>query len=352
VERYGTEAEARLGNAVAAYVLEHAVADSSVLAPEEILLHSPRRNTLNDPTLLKGVARACGLGESVGIQVTIPEEWQDRLRASFHRPDQPLDTAETLVVGEAAIRSEEPELAFAASVAGLTRGDADSRFLFLRARALPPWTPERRYDCLAAALELARRERNPDLVGKVLEELRHRAGNMFKDDFPHQPGRKGYAVEPEFLNEVLGSERQEKKYPLPDRESFRYTFRDAFDDADQDELEGDELEALQEFLSSSPPELQRKLTKAIAQGRKPEAILRALLFDEGPEALFGFLPPKLRREIQAVLDRGVSADEIMEEILAGLEGADAGDEPETGDSRRSAPKPKKPEALPEQGKLF
>jgi hypothetical protein len=299
--------------------------------------------------LLKGVARACLLGESVGIQVTIPKGWEDRLRASFLRPDEPLDTAETLVVGEAAIRSEEPELAFAASVAGLTRGGADSRFLFLRARALPPWAPERRYNCLAAALELARRERNPDLVGKLLEDLRHRARNMFEDDFPHERGRKGYAMEPEFLNEVLESERQEKKYPLPDPESFRYTFRDAFDDADEDELEE---EVLQEFLSGSPPELLRELTKAMAQGRKPEEILRAMLFGEGQEAFSGFLPPKLGREIRAVLDRGVSAEEIMEEIMAEMEWADVGEEPETGDSRRSAPKRKKPEALPEQGNLF
>jgi len=352
VERYGAEAEAHLGNPVAAYVLVHALANSSVLAPEEILLHLPRQNALKDPTLLKGVARACVLGESVGIQVTIPEGWENRLRASFLHRDEPLDTAETLVVGEAAIRSEEPELAFAASVAGLTRGGADSRFLFLRARALPPWAPERRYNCLAAALELARRERNPDLVGKLLEDLRHRARNMFEDDFPREPARKGYAMEPEFLNEVLESERQEKKYPLPDRESFRYTFRDAFDDADEGELGEDELEVLQEFRSGSPPELLRELTKAMAQGRKPEEILRAMLFGKGQEALSGFLPPKLGREIQAVLDRGVSAEEIMEEIMAEMEGADVGEEPETGDSRRSAPKRTTPEALPEQGNLF
>jgi hypothetical protein len=348
VERYGAEAEARLGSPVTAYVLLHAVADSSVLAPEEILLDPPRQNALKDPTLLKEVARACMLGESVGIQVTIPEKWEDRLRASVLRPDQPLDIAETLVVGEAAIRSAEPKLAFAASVAGLTRGGADSRFLFLRARALPPWAPERRYDCLAAALELARRERNPDLVGKLLEQLRHRARNMFEDE----PGPKGYAMEPEFLNEVLKSERQENKYPLPERESFRYTYPDAFDDADEDESEEDELEALEEFLGSLPPEVLPELTKAMAQGRNPEEILRMMLFGQGPEAWSGFLPSKLAREIQAVLARGVSAEEIMEEIMAEMGGADAGDEPETGDSRRSAPKRKKSAALPEQGSLF
>lgn len=347
VEQYGAEAEARLGSP-AVYLLVHAVAASSVLAPEEILLHPPRQNALKDSTLLKEVARACVLAESVGIQLTIPEEWEERLRASVLRSDQPLDTAETLVVGEAAIRSTEPKLAFAASVAGLTRGGADSRFLFLRARALPPWVPERVYDCLSAALELARRDRNPDLVGKLLEELRYRARNMFAAE----PGRKGYAMEPEFLNEVLESERQEKKYPLPERESFRYRFPDAFDDADEDQLEEDELEALLEFLGSSPPEVLGELAREFAQGRKPEEILRAMLFGEGPEALSGFLPPKLRREIQRVLAMGVSAEQIMKEVMAEMESDDAGDEPETGGSRRSAPKRKKPAALPEQGSLF
>ena len=348
VERYRAEAEARLGSPAAAYVLVQAVADSCVLAPEEIRLHPPRQKALKDPTLSKEVARACVLGESVGIQVKIPAEWEDRLRASFLRPDQPLDTAETLVVGEAALRSEEPKLAFAASVAGLTHGGADSRFLFLRARALPPWAPERRYDCLAAALELARRERNPDLVGKLLEEVRHRARNMFEDE----PGRMGYAMEPEFLNEVVESERQEKKYPLPERESFRYPFRDPLDDADEDELEEAELEAFQEFLASSTPEVLRELTRGIAQGRKPEEILRAMLFGGGPEALSGFLPPELWREVQAALARGVSAEQIMEEIMAEMDGADGDDQPETGDSRRSAPKHKKRAAVPEQGNLF
>jgi hypothetical protein len=89
-------------------------------------------------TLLKGLAKACVLGDSVGIPLAIPAKWEARLSASLMHPDLALDTAETLVLGEAAIRSQACKLAFALSVAGMARTGADARFLFLRARALPP----------------------------------------------------------------------------------------------------------------------------------------------------------------------------------------------------------------------
>ena len=94
---------------------------------------------------------------------------------------------------------------------------------------------------------------------------------------------------------------------------------------------------------------EKWLDEALAEEEPPPGLpaeLRQAILSGEP------LPPKLGREIQAVLDRGVSAEEIMEEIMAEMEGADVGEEPETGDSRRSAPKRTTPEALPEQGNLF
>jgi hypothetical protein len=71
-------------------------------------------------------------------------------------------------LGEAALRQADAPLAYAIARAGLLQGaEGQARFLFLRARALPPWEEERRSVCLAAASELARRQRDQELLNRI-----------------------------------------------------------------------------------------------------------------------------------------------------------------------------------------
>jgi hypothetical protein len=348
--RHGAELEARLGSPVAAYVVQRGIVDAAVLAPEEGLQDPLDMHRYDGVTLLKGLAKACVLGDSVGIPLAVPEKWEDRLIAPLLRPDLTLDTAEKLVLGEAAIRRQASNLAFAVSVAGMAHGGADARFLFLRARALPPWASERRYDCLCAALELARRERNTDLVGKLLDELCGLPGNMFEsDDFPGEVGPESYSMEPGFLNEVLEYERAAKQFPAPGKSSKS---RDEFDQWDK-VVDEEDFADFEDLFANMPPELARELTKAIALGASPEEILKGVFsrssWNRELEKLFEFLPPELLRKMKKVMALGATPEDILEE----MEEVSLGDDSMTAGIQSGVQK--KEEAgtpPPRQGSLF
>ncbi len=360
VRRHRAEAEGQLGNPVAAYVLDRGIVDAAVLAPEEALLTPLDLSSYTGVTLLKGLAQACLLGDSVGIPAAIPENWKDRLSACCMDPAIALDTAEMLVLGEAAIRSQAPELAFAVSVRGLERGAADARFLFLRARSLPPGVSERRCDCLSAALELAHREGNKDLAGKLLEELRGHPANMFERDDFLAAGPERYSMETGFLNEVLADERAQKQYPrlarhvpasggiagIPNHPHANHGFYEH-----EEFLEEEDLADFEDFLANMPPELCRELTLAIARGASPEAILKGILLGRSREleSLLKILPPELAREIKKALADGATAEQVLNEIEAVVFDRDSG---RTEGQRQRGNKGKSGARRPQQGSLF
>jgi len=229
----------------------------------------------------------------VGVALTIPEEWEDHLSAALMHPNPPLDIAEMLVVGEAALHGQAPELAFAVSAAGMARGGADSRFLFLRARALPLWATERRYHCLCVALELARRERNPELAGRVLDQLRGYPTNMFgSDDFLDGLEYDGFSVKPELLNEVLEEERKKKQFPIAEPNARpRYVHegqveerdsprsRRRRNDFDEQQMDAEDFAELEELMEVLPPEFVSQVLEGLARGKSPEEIMEKLLLE-------------------------------------------------------------------------
>ena len=169
--------------------------------------------------LLAGVAKARALGDWAGLPIELPREWIDPLMAAMKPHNCPADTAQMLVVGEAALDGYSAELAFTVSVAGLAKGGANAESLFLRARSLPSLSASvRREGCLTASLELARRERNTALAGRILDLLngnnsspgkRWRPGSNFGDD----PEIASRAVSPELLAKILEEELSLKKFP-------------------------------------------------------------------------------------------------------------------------------------------
>jgi hypothetical protein len=375
--RHDGELEIRLGNPAAAYVLQRGVLDAAVLAPADAFLRPVEITPEDGVSLLVGLAKACTLGDLVGVPLAIPKKWEDRLSAWFTHSALSLDAAQVLVLGEAAMRSQSPKLAFAISAAGLARGGADARVMFLRARALPPWASERRYHCLFAALELARRERNTDLAGRLLDELQAHPRNMFGlEDSMGEIAREDYALEPELLNEVLEEERAEKQFPVSGRSALpRYVREHETDECDsarprRGEREFDEnedLAQLQDLLENMPPEVAREVNKAIALGASPEQILRQLSSrEDSPEResrrsprkrdalgrdlqdLIDKLPPELAVEISRCVAQGVSPEQILEEMEQILFGRAL---PDKGPQRR--PQKKTPfNPPPEQRCLF
>ncbi len=293
VKKHRADLEEQIGSIAAAYVLQRGLVDASVLAYGDALLQPLAINSLDGISLLTGVSRAFALGNLVGVPLTIPEKWEDHLSTALRHPTLPLDIAQMLVIGEAALRSQASKLAFAVSVAGMARAGADSRFLFLRARALPIWAPERRHHCLCVALELARRERNPELAGKILDQLREYPTNMFgPDDFLDEVGYDSFSVKPEFLNEVLAEEREEKQFPIARANALpRYVrerkvqerdspkSRRRQDDFDEEEMDEEDFAELDELMEVLPPEIVSQVLEGIARGKSQEEIMAKIVLE-------------------------------------------------------------------------
>jgi len=196
---------------VAAALLMAAVADKaeigSAASPKALKVAG-----LPAADLLAGVARARALGEWTGLRITLPRDWIDPLIASLKMPSCPADATQMLVLGEAALDCSSPELGYAVSAAGLAKEGANAEFLFLRARSLPLWASVRREGCITASLELARRERNTGLAGRIIDFLNGkkenerqpwRVGSGMRDD----PTIASRAVSPELLGKILKEER-------------------------------------------------------------------------------------------------------------------------------------------------
>jgi hypothetical protein len=116
----------------------------------------------------EAAARACTVGNGLGFALLIPDEWQPEIFRDLSASSSP-DVPALLALGAAALRQDLRELAYAVSAAGLARGGvSEARFLLIRAQALPEWLEKRRDDCLAAVIELARRDRDTELAGEAL----------------------------------------------------------------------------------------------------------------------------------------------------------------------------------------
>jgi hypothetical protein len=123
------------------------------------------------------MVRIIEIAKDMQFALPIPGDWLTETAAQFARGSKSLNVAQLETLGEMAIEAKRLDLAYAVSVAGLERGGpAEASFLFLRARSLPYL--ERRAVCVAAAAQLARQQRQMDVVEKAVEEL---AGSPFDD---------------------------------------------------------------------------------------------------------------------------------------------------------------------------
>ncbi len=309
--RYHVELEAQLGDS--AFVLVNGLVDAAGLTLAEAGLQSPEAPPFAGPGTLACLAKACSLGDLLGIRSAVPEKWEVALSAALATPAHLLDAAQLLVIGEAALRGQTPKLAYAVSAAGLTARTADSRFLFLRGRALPAWASERSLYCLRAALGLARRDREIELAGKVLDLLQDHPEARFGWGNFEMEG-DGFSIQPELLQKVLDEERGNDSYPDPvrgrkpayiqqrktERENFRKPHRNRrrfyLDDEDDEDDPFDAVNALEDLFRGVPPKVRRRAMEAIERGENPADVLASLvLADVLPEAKAGARkekPPK------------------------------------------------------------
>jgi hypothetical protein len=153
-----------LGGETAAHILLMAVAGACKLKQE---LATPKSK---GAPLAAGVGRACALSEDAGWRVEIPRGLSNALVRELSGGGAVTDATGLGALGEAALRTDDYQLAWAVSEAGLSLSQERwAEFLFLRARTFPGWDEERQALCAAAASELARRQRNADLLRRIGE---------------------------------------------------------------------------------------------------------------------------------------------------------------------------------------
>jgi hypothetical protein len=251
-----------LGSDAAAQILLTAVADACRLKGQ-----MPEPKSSGAP-LAAALGRVCALGEDMGLRIKIPRVLSNQLLREVSS-DRVADASGLGALGDAALRAGDFELAYAVSGAGL-RGAQErwAEFLFLRARTLPEWAEKRQALCAAAASELARRQRNPDLLGRIGE---WREGNL---DWLERSAAD-VAMTTQQINDLVQREREQLECPdMPD---------DMPDDmADDDRL--CDCPSCRAEREGMPPGMERMLEEM-----GPDVVMKAL------EEIIGGLGPKRRK---------------------------------------------------------
>jgi hypothetical protein len=315
IEQHHERLQSLLGGRVPAFVLTYGLAKTANL-DGKVELPTVELARFSATELLTGTTRAVALGDWAGLGLPLPPSWEEHLLAALDQPNCPTDITQLLVLGEAALRSEAMKLAYAVSAVGLAQGTADARFLFLRARVLPDWCPQRQEGCFTAALELARRERNLELAGNILDEMRQNDDRFWGADFLDE-ATANRPVPAELLKQILVEERAERQFPAYERSSpVEYGSKlrrrncdcpacrarrgetpsewgeDDGEDQDQNEFAeppsaalSRALEQFEQFLDRLTPQIARKVEEAIARGEPPEIAV---------PKIFRNVPPQMR----------------------------------------------------------
>jgi len=127
----------------------------------------------NGEALLDAVGRSFAVCREFGLPVPMPRPWASALVRTLNKNGAPRDPVQLRAVAEAALELREGPVTYAATGAGLRQGGTHrARFLLLRGQSLPRFD-QRREDCLQVAAELARRQRDTDLLAEVIDEAQN-----------------------------------------------------------------------------------------------------------------------------------------------------------------------------------
>jgi len=294
------EIERLLGSRVAASLLIFGVATTAKRGPFETLERPEKLDKAERAALPAAMARVVALAADMNaMKLDIPWNYITETAKQLPRNSQSLDTNQLQNLAQAGVCSTHSKLAYAATAAGLERGGVtDARFLLLRAKLLPEGHGDRRAVCAAAAAELARQQRDMQLVEEAVELTR---GNF---------GTQAVTLTLEQAAEVLRKEKKAKSLPKYPGQGPSYRnllpknlcpcptcraqrgepvnpydeFDDEFDDGEDFDKMEDELDELFEEFPippGVPPEFARLLfeeTKKAAMRGESLDDLQARLF--------------------------------------------------------------------------
>ena len=244
-DRWRDETARVLGDPAAFYLLaslHDVVADD---APEPNFPTEPPAEA-DGATLAAAAARACALGEDLGMPFALAPTWGQRLEADLKPEACPLDAAALRTLAEAALRADDGEVAYRLSGIGLARGgSAAARFLLLRARSIPTWHGLRRSQCFDAVKALAQRQRDTELLGEAIDLSRGRTRSRRafwldllpvpeRSDMPHAEAQEVIA------RELAAGEYPDSVWDTAEEEPLAGGVPDWLDDDDiEDEPDGE-----------------------------------------------------------------------------------------------------------------
>jgi hypothetical protein len=239
------------------------------------------------------------LGEDTGLPVAIPPAMSERLRRELEK-GAPADSAAGLAaLGEAALRARDVRLAYAASGAGLGLArESAAEFLFLRGRSIPDWIGQRQTLCLAAASELARRQRHTDLLARI--------GRWREEELDWlDPNQTDVAMSTKQIDDIIAQERKSGEFPSTRdddddfAEEFEGEFEDDFDEATGSVCPCPKCRAARAARAAMPtgglPDFEQ-MVEQMAKEVGPEQVLRML------DELVGGRPPKRGKSRRRYLD--------------------------------------------------
>ncbi len=287
--------ERALGSQVAAALLIFGVAHDAKQDPLGILPRISTYGKKERAALPEAVIRVLELAKDFQTTQQIPGDWLLETMKQFPHSSQSLSVGQLQTLGEAALCAERCDLAYAVSAAGLERGGpSQAAFLLMRALALIEFQQERSAVCAAAAAQLARRDRQMDVLDKAVELLSdcplgdlsltaEQASEVAQTekaarDFPAGP-QAGPRYE-KFLGEPLCN--------CPECRCARAEAADLYEDfeADDDDVDFDALMDGMELPPDMPPEVAKvvlqETQKAVQSGESLDSLLKRLF---GPAAM-------------------------------------------------------------------
>jgi hypothetical protein len=165
--------------------------------------------------IIQALIRLGPISNDMRFEIVMPDRWMTRLAKWLKGSNCSLDLQQLRIVAEIAYAARSTDVAYYCCRHGLVDGNPDqARFLFIRAMSLPGYDVDRRESCYAAALALARRARNMDLVSEIIDTRRKTFGRggwrhfdpaiMELDEVDLDSGE---------LERILKYEQKEKNYP-------------------------------------------------------------------------------------------------------------------------------------------
>lgn len=302
----------RLGSLAAAEALLGGLIDAGGLkAVKAVELEKTARSA--EKNLADAAGRAAALAADLNVSLPLPyHAWEKPMIQELTKAAPQIDPARLRALAEAALRDNHPRLTYAASGAGLALGGpALARFLLLRAKSVNDWLEDRRTQCLTAAITLARRQRDAELVSEIIDYWRGSGPHGLPPliglwDEGEELGKN--EMEPEHLERLLEQERRSRQpgdamahfatmFPdcrcrqcrmargeiprpepriLPPPEGGAFGPNDEDEGGEEDELD-DVLEEMREELEDQfgerAPEAVEPLLELLAKNMRPDGTL-------------------------------------------------------------------------------